>query len=315
MAIRITNGMLVTNFLTDLNNSMNQYDKYYQQVVTGKKVTRISDDPVRLVTAMNSRKMVRSYTQYDENVSTARTWIDQTETSLRDVEEAIKSIYELTVQAASDTNGDVERAAIGKTVKEFVDHIQQSLNATINNKHIFSGYSGTKIPFERGADGGMTYNGINLNNAVITDQNVVDEMSQNFELELGVSIKMEVTFTGIEITGVGDTNMFKILDDLVTDLVNGEPNEVLDDYLTKLEELRAGVMEKVTTIGSRSKRLDMLESRYSQDIINYDETRGRIEDADEAEAIMKYSLAEAVYNKALAAGAQIIMPTLLDYVK
>lgn len=315
MAIRITNGMIVTNFLTDLNNSLNTYDKYYQQIVTGKQIDRLSDDPVRLVTAMNARKMKRTYNQYIENVATARTWVDQSETALMEVEEALKTIREQVVQASTDTNSLVERDAIAKNVKQLTEHIQQNLNATVNNKYIFSGFSGTKIPFVRDANGQMTYNGIVLDNANAGDAEVVEELSQKFELELGVSIKMEVTFTGIDITGVGEDNIFNVLDELIVDLENGEDNDVLAPYITTLEELRVSVMTKITTIGARSKRLDMMDSRYSQDVINYDETRGRIEDADEAEAIMKFSLAETVYNKALAAGAQIIMPTLLDYVQ
>ena len=109
--------------------------------------------------------------------------------------------------------------------------------------------------------------------------------------------------------------MFKMLDDLVADLYANKGNDVLGEYLTKIEDRRTSIMEKVVTIGSRTNKLDMLENRYSQDIINYDAIRGNIEDIDDAEAIMNFKFQEAVYNRALAAGAKIIMPTLMDYVR
>lgn len=312
--MRITNSMLVSNFLTDMNKNLNKNSKYYSQLTTGKEMVRISDDPVKLVSAMNARKMMKTYNQYQENVTAARNWVDQSETALMDVAETIKTIYEQIVQASTDTNQDVERDAIAKAVREYRNHIFQSMNTSISFKYIFAGYNATKTPFVMDADGNVSYNGIALDGANINDANVQAELSQNFQLEVGVSMKMDVTFTGIEVTGVGENNMFKVLNDLITDLENNEQNDVLSEYLTKLEDLRVGVMEKVVTIGSRTNKLDMLQSRYSQDIINYDSIRGNVEDIDDAEAIMNYKMAEAVYQRALAAGAKIIMPSLMDFV-
>ncbi|MBQ9625199.1 MAG: flagellar hook-associated protein FlgL [Clostridia bacterium] len=312
--MRITNGMLVNHFLSDYNNNMNKTNTAWSQVLTGKQITRVSDNPVKLVAAMNARKMKRTYEQYQDNVTTAHSWVQQAETALMDVQDTLKTIREQVTSASTDSNSNVEREAVAKAVKEFVTHIEQSLNSTLNMKYIFAGYNGTQIPFKRDASGNMTYNGIDLNSALLTDANVVDELGQNFQLEVGVYLKMDVTFTGISITGVGDENMFKILDDLVKDLENGETNAVLGKYIDKVEELRAGVMEKVVTLGARTNKLEMLENRYSQDIINFEQIRGNIEDIDEAEAISHFKMAEAVYQRALAAGARVIQPSLMDYV-
>jgi flagellar hook-associated protein 3 FlgL len=39
------------------------------------------------------------------------------------------------------------------------------------------------------------------------------------------------------------------------------------------------------------------------------------EDADEAELIMRYKMAETVYKAALSTGASIIQPTLMDFLR
>ena len=313
--MRITNSMLVSNFLTDMGNNMNKMNTNYTQLVSGKKMVRISDDPVRLVSAMNARKMINTYEQYEENLNAARNWNDQAETALTDINDTLKTIYEQVVFASSEVNQDVEKAAVAKAIEEYRDHIQQNMNASINFKYLFAGYNATKVPFERDANGNMTYNGIDLNTANLNDQAVQDELAQHFQLEVGVAMKMDVTFTGIDVVGVGEDNMFKMLDDLVADLYANKGNDVLGEYLTKIEDRRTSIMEKVVTIGSRTNKLDMLENRYSQDIINYDAIRGNIEDIDDAEAIMNFKFQEAVYNRALAAGAKIIMPSLMDYVR
>lgn len=314
--MRITNSMLIDNFLVDMGNSMKKVDKYNKQLITGKQIARISDDPIKLISAMNARQMVNSYSQYRDNLITANTWVDQTETALMDISEALTTIREQIVFANTDTNNPSDRDAVAKLVTGYRDHILQSMNATITSKHIFAGYNTSKEPFVVDeTTGRVTYNGLDLYNMNLSDPAVQKELSEKLQLEVGFGMKMDVTFTGVEIVGVGEDNMFKVLDDLIADLESGDGNDNLGKYITKLEKLESNMMEKVVTVGARSVKLEMLEDRYSQDVINYDSIRGQVEDADSAEAIMYMKMAESVYKQALAVGARIIMPTLMDYLR
>ena len=44
--MRITNAMMTGSYLKNLNMNLTSVDKYQTQVTTGKRITRISDDPV-----------------------------------------------------------------------------------------------------------------------------------------------------------------------------------------------------------------------------------------------------------------------------
>jgi flagellar hook-associated protein 3 FlgL len=59
--------------------------------------------------------------------------------------------------------------------------------------------------------------------------------------------------------------------------------------------------------------LDLIENRYSEDKLNFTEIKSKVEDVDEAEAIMQYKMAEATYLYALQIGSNIIQPTLVEY--
>ncbi len=158
------------------------------------------------------------------------------------------------------------------------------------------------------------------------------EVDQVMEFEIGFEMNMDVTFTGIEIVGVSTpehtvtdpvtgetvtiaatTSMFEMLSNLVADLRNAAPHEVLEQYLGELNYHRENVMEKIVEIGAKSVTLDMLETRYSKDMITYEQMRTEIEDIDQAETISLMKFAEASYQQALAVGARVIMPTLLDF--
>ena len=56
-------------------------------------------------------------------------------------------------------------------------------------------------------------------------------------------------------------------------------------------------------------------NRYSLDAINYEAIRSNIEDIDQAQTIMNYKYSEAIFKQALASGAQIIQPTLMDFLR
>jgi flagellar hook-associated protein 3 FlgL len=58
-----------------------------------------------------------------------------------------------------------------------------------------------------------------------------------------------------------------------------------------------------------------LEIRYAQDEINYTQMMSDAEDVDFAEVIMNQKMAEAVYQAALSAGARVIQPTLMDFLR
>jgi flagellar hook-associated protein 3 len=68
-----------------------------------------------------------------------------------------------------------------------------------------------------------------------------------------------------------------------------------------------------STVGARVNRLELQQSRLESTQISYTSLLAQNEDADEAEVIMNLKMQENVYQSALAAGARIIQPTLMDF--
>jgi len=75
------------------------------------------------------------------------------------------------------------------------------------------------------------------------------------------------------------------------------------------------VVAVMAELGGRQNRLDLIEDRYGQDVINYTQMISDVEDLDQAEAIMWYSMQEAVYRAALSVGSRVIQPTLMDFLR
>lgn len=142
--------------------------------------------------------------------------------------------------------------------------------------------------------------------------------------DIGPGISIPVTFNGIDLVlyqTVADDgkpvmrNIFTLLDEIYEAAARGAPAEELGAYIRELQDAQNHLLAKTSEIGGRTRRLDLLSARYTQDMINYTQMKSDAEDADEAEVIMNLKMAEAVYQASLSAGARIIQPTLMDFLR
>ena len=109
--------------------------------------------------------------------------------------------------------------------------------------------------------------------------------------------------------------MFSILTQMTADLEAGKSNDELTKYLTKLTGIQDRFVSTLVESGVRTVKLDTMVNRYSMDAINYESIRSDVEDIDQAETIMNYKYCQSIFEQALASGAQIIQPTLMDFLR
>jgi len=142
--------------------------------------------------------------------------------------------------------------------------------------------------------------------------------------DVGPAVNMPVTINGIDLvlfTSRDDQgnaivrNQFDVLTDLFNAVENGSNAEELTKMLRPLQDGQSHLLTRTAEVGGRVRRLELLEGRYEQDMINFERMRSDAEDVDMAETIMHWKMAEAVYQAALSAGARIIQPTLMDFLR
>ncbi|MBC7335470.1 MAG: flagellar hook-associated protein FlgL, partial [Clostridia bacterium] len=67
--------------------------------------------------------------------------------------------------------------------------------------------------------------------------------------------------------------------------------------------------------GAKSNRLRLALDRNFESKINMTELLSRLEDVDLAKISMEYSIQQYVYQAALATGAKVIQPSLVDFLR
>ncbi len=308
--MRITTSMMTSSFLANLNNNLNSMQTYQTQLATGKRITKLSDDPVGVLGSMNARVKLARTDQYKDNVGSVQDILKQTETVLQEVNKIVQTAYERLVQTTSDSYSDEDRAAAASEIEQLKEHLRNLGNTKVANQYIFGGYNATKAPFTLDASGNLLYNGLDVkvNNVALADQ-----AKQNVEIELGYDMKMTATINGIELLGSGTDNIYNLFGEMSAALSGGAPSSDLSAMIARFQAVQDTVMAKTAEVGARTTRLTMMENRYEDDELNYTEIKSKVEDADQAEVIMRYKMAESVYLFALKIGSNIIQPTLVDY--
>ncbi len=308
--MRITNNMVTNSYLKNLNNNLTSVDKYQAQLSTGKRLTRLSDDPVGILSSMQIRVRLSRLEQFQKNVETAGDWLTQTESSLKELNNILQTAYERSIQAGNDPLEDSDRQAIAEELKQLRDQVLTIGNTKVTNKYIFGGYNTSSEPFSvDDTTGNILYNGLDV---TVNTPQLQAEAEQNINFEIGYDMNMEVFTNGIQLLGSGDSNIYNLINGLCNALETGTTQDI-SGYIPKIQAAQEDVLSYTAEMGARTNRLKLIENRYAEDELNFTEIKSKVEDVDVAEAIMQYKMAEATYLYALQIGSNIIQPTLVEY--
>ncbi len=145
--MRVTQKMLSGNMLKNLNNSIYSMERLHQQMSTGKKVSKPSEDPVVAVRSLKFNSELKELAQYKRNLGTAVKWLDTTDSVLQEVNSIFKTLVEKTTQGANGTLDSISREAIAKEISQMKDHLGSIANTNIAGRYIFAGTETDQEPF------------------------------------------------------------------------------------------------------------------------------------------------------------------------
>ncbi|TCT20451.1 flagellar hook-associated protein 3 FlgL [Melghiribacillus thermohalophilus] len=295
--MRITQSMLAQNFLRNLSRSYDRLGIYQDQLSTGKKITRPSQDPVVAMKGVNYRTELTEIQQYQRNLSEVRSWMDNSDTALDKATKALQRLRELAVQASTDTYETDQRSNIASEIDQLKAHLVDIANTKVNNKYIFNG---TKTNVNRFNDDGT------INDP--SDDPVYIEVSD------GVNLQVNVTLGGAD-PAFSDA-MFQRIQDFADDLRDPAlSGDDFDHYIDELDGFIQNIVDERADLGARMNRVDLIEDRLSAREVVASRVLSDNEDADIEEVIMNLKTQESVHRAALSVGARIIQPTLIDFLR
>jgi flagellar hook-associated protein 3 FlgL len=298
--VRVTNKMLSQTFLNNLTRNLNAMRKTQEQMSSFKKVSRPSDDPIAVTQILGMKTTLAEQAKHMQNMEEGIGWLEATDSALNNAGQVLKRAYELTVQAANGTNPEDSLRAIAKEIEQLSDELMQIANSSYAGRYIFGGTYTGKTPFELDVDGNIIYKG----------------NDETLDWEIGAGVTMSVNLTGQDVfevdEGIKQSEIFTVLSDLKNALESGGN---VDDLLENINEKLDHILEQRAVVGAKSRRMEMSLDRAEVVNLGLIELTSKLEDIDVAETSMYYAMQRATYEAALMTGAQILQPTLLNFLR
>lgn len=335
--MRITTNAILRNYKSNLSNSLTNLDLARTKVMTGRNFNSTAEDPASALRAATLERKYMRNQDYLSTVQDAQSFQDAQEDAAMQISDIAKNLAKkYGLEALNGTNGSIEtRRTYADAWLGAQESMLRSLNATYEDKYVFSGNDGTNPPFtlETAADGTQTlkYRGVDVNDPA--NQAILEELSKETNyVDLGFGLSLDgngavdpasafnTSLPGIKMVGYGqdaDGNPKNMI------LLAGEISKVLreDDFdrdqykklLDSFEGRRNDVLEQVTILGTQTEFLTTTKTRLENSEISLAKQLDSVVNVDMAGAIMDFSWAQYAYNAALKVGTQILSPSFIDF--
>lgn len=260
--MRITNISLSRIMMDSMANRTVEYTKLDEQLTSGKRVNKISDDPVasmQLVQLENSKSDVL---QYKTNVTRLAGNYSVQEASLTSLDNQLLVVHDKILAAKNGNHSATESATFGREINLLLDGMMSALNTkSSEGNYLFSGTKSNTKPVEYNpATQTYTFNGNNERRDTVVGNGVT--LQENTDLSSALS----TSANDLEIL----TNLKKLANKMIdSSIVPSSYNQEISDNLTTIDTAAKKIRGMVTELGAKQNRLEHLSDLYDDvEIVN-----------------------------------------------
>lgn len=297
---RVSERLRFANTENRIGNVKSVGDDAQETAASGRRLRSVSTDPVATVRVLRNRNKLENLTQFRRTIDYAKGYLSKTEDALRGIADALIRAKELSVQQANGTWDAETRQIVSAEVRNLAEQVTQLGNSTYADKFVFGGFRTGTPPI--GADG--TFGG---DDGVIVVQ--VDE--DNWR---------PVNIPGREIFDVppekeGDKlPLVQTLRELHRALATNDVN-LLHRSMTRIDEVTSEVVKSTALLGSRQASIDDVAQRMDRSEEQLHSDNNNLEGVDPVKAAMDLRRAQSAMEFTLKSSADILQPTLLNFLK
>ncbi|GAA0917335.1 flagellar hook-associated protein FlgL [Virgisporangium aurantiacum] len=292
--MRVTHGSIAKNVLANLQGNISRMSDTQQRMSSGKQINRPSDSPSGTASAMELRAQLAQQQQYVRNIDDGTAWLNAADSALQGVDEKVARARSLVLQGMSaGSSGQTTRDALAADIRELSESIRVEANTTYLNRPVFAGNSDKGEAYT--ASGGFNGDGGTVVRTV------------------GSNTKVAVNVDGKAVFGEGNDSIFSILSTIATKL-ESDPG-ALTGELDRLDVRAATIRNGLTTVGARSNQLERMRQSADDMALNVTKSLSDVEDIDLPQTITDLQLQQTAYQAALAAGARVVQPSLIDFLR
>ena len=245
--MRVSQNLRAFNLLETVRRNQAGLFRVQNQLATGLKVLRPSDEPISAAAAGALDRRLDLIKQIERNLLHVNNVLTESESAMNDAVDLLMEVQTIASETVGDTSSTDERSALANIIDSTLDQLVSIGNRRYMDAYLFAGHYGDGLPFEQIGDG-VLYHGDNEQACSIVD---TDQSQDTF------------TLSGAE--------FFNAVSTAVEGVVDLDPNVTLE---TRISELRGTTGNGVTLgrivigDGSEEVRIDLSQADTVGDLLD-----------------------------------------------
>ena len=139
--MRLSSSQIYTTGLRGITNASNEVARTQEQIASGQRVLKPSDDPVASTRILEIESDLAISKQYQRNIDNVEGRLQRAEVQIDNVEGVIDRVRELVIQAGSGALTNQDRQQITVEINQRLEELVDLTNARDENgNYIFSGF-------------------------------------------------------------------------------------------------------------------------------------------------------------------------------
>jgi flagellar hook-associated protein 3 FlgL len=181
MVTRVTNQAQQANSLQNIFRITENLFKAQQEIASGKRITRPSDDPAGIRDALLLRTSISRTNQFIRNIDSNRIYLQAGDSALESVDISLIRTKELAVSELGGLATAETRGFAANELDQIISQVFESANTKVKNQFVFAGTEFRTQPFEQSASGAVYFGN-----------------SERFKIVVGSNTNTDFTLPGSE---------------------------------------------------------------------------------------------------------------------
>jgi len=156
MPARITQNRIYDDLSLRIQTSTAKLVAAQEQLSTGRRVNRPSDDPPAMVRILGLRDDIDRLDQFSRNANEAKGRLDAAASALTSLSDLLNQARALGVQGANGTVSSTDRKIIASELDVIVDQAVEIANSQFGRRFLFAGTDAEIAPYVENTDGPIT---------------------------------------------------------------------------------------------------------------------------------------------------------------
>jgi flagellar hook-associated protein 3 len=226
--------MMARKYGRNLNINLGRMNQTSQQIESGRRFQRASEDPVRGLKALQVRRNLSALNQYSVNIDTVDSWLAQTEVVVSAIKAHADKAVDLVLQGRNDTLSTEDRTLIATALRNVQEALLKDLNSQVASRYLMGGANTKEVPFAVDPETGhLMFNGesvfdvgtpesgvgftvVKEGDFESLEANVYVDLTGEFQLtEYGELVDRSTVFDmftpGVNVIGVGPNNLYNLI--------------------------------------------------------------------------------------------------------